>query len=114
MIGKPGCFHADVALITVSMLISAADAADAALVAMVLPLVLVVQKNTNRTPIIAHDYIALFADLASLLNERTLHTSHGLNGMPIHRVASLHILFVFVLDLVMAEPAIKELITTGS
>ena len=80
---------------------------------MILPPVLVVQKNTNRAPIIAHDYATSFADLAGVLNERTRGAENRLDGVPIHHVASLHILFVFVLDFIVAEPAIKELITTG-
>ena len=113
MLGKPGRFHTDPALVAMCMLICAANAADAALVTVVLSLVLVIQEHTDRAPIIAHDYIALFADLASVLNKRTHTASHGHHRMPIHHMSSLHILFVFVLDLVVTEPAIKELIATG-
>ena len=106
-------FDADAALVAVRMLVGSADAADAALVTVVLPLVLVVQEHTDGTPVIPKNNTALFADLAGGLDTQTLHTSHGNDCMPIHPMRSLHILFVFEPNLVVAEPAIKELITTG-
>jgi len=107
-------FHADAALVTVHMRRRAADTADAALVAVVLPLVLVVQQNADGAPVQAHDDVAPCADLAGGLFERTLRASHGLHQMPIHCMRLLHILFVFQSNLVVTEPATKELIATGS
>ena len=106
-------FHADAALVTVDMRRKSADTADAALVAVELSLVLVVQQNADGTPVPAHDDAAACADLAGGLFERTLRASHGLHQVPIHCMRLLHILFVFQSNLVMTEPATKELIATG-
>jgi hypothetical protein len=95
------------------MLSGATDTADSALRTVVLPLVLVIQEHAYGAPIGTHDNAAPLADLAGVLNKRTPHTSHSNNRVPIHHMASLHILFVFELNLVVAEPATKELITTG-
>jgi len=65
------CFHADATLVAVDMRRCSADAADTALVAVELPLVLVVQEHTNGTPIVPQNYSAALADLAGLLFERT-------------------------------------------
>ena len=107
-------FDADAALVTVDMRRRAADTADAALIAVVLPLVLVIQQDTDGTPVPAHDDAASCADLAGGLFERTLRAAHGLHQMPIHCMGPLHILFVFQSNLVVTEPATKDLITTGS
>jgi len=110
---KGSGLYADTALVAVDMCRCSADAADPAFVAVELPLVLVVQQDTDRTPVPAHDDITLLTDLAGVLHKRTLGASHGNDGVPIHSMGPLHILFVLVLDLVVTESAIKELITTG-
>ena len=58
----------DATLVAVNMIVRPSDPTDPAFFAVVLALVLIVQENTQGTPIGAHGYVAGFTDLLGLLN----------------------------------------------
>jgi hypothetical protein len=60
--------YTDPTLVTVNMIVRTTDPTDAAVLAVILSLVLVIQENTQGTPIGAHDCLAGFTDLLGLLN----------------------------------------------
>jgi hypothetical protein len=112
--GLQNCrFHTDTALITVGMLRGSTNTTDPTLIAMVLPLVLVVQEDTYSAPIGTHDNATSFTDLVGLLFQRTQSTTNSLDGLAVHHMSLLDILFVLVLNLVMAKATRKPFATTG-
>jgi hypothetical protein len=102
----------DSTLVTMNMILRTTHPTDSALIAVVLALVLVVQENTQGTPIGAHDGLAGFTDLLGVLNGLTGYAFDLLDRLPIHGMRLLDILFVLILLFVVAEPTRKELVTT--
>jgi len=60
--------YTDPILITVNMIIRTPDPTDSALLTVILALVLIIQENTQGTPIGAHGCITGFTDLLGVLN----------------------------------------------
>jgi hypothetical protein len=79
------------------------NAANAAIGTMILPFVLVIQKDTDGTPIGAEGDMAMTARLCSGLFGVTTGATHGAHSMAIHCVRLLGILFLLVCDFVVAK-----------
>jgi len=108
-------FHANAALVAVRVILSSADPTNAALVAVKLALVFVVQKNTDGTPIGAeHGATAIvITHLMRLLYQVAAHTLDGLDGMPVHRMRLPNVWFLFIVELVVTKSAGHVVPTAG-
>jgi len=100
-------FHANAALVAVRVILSSADPTNAALVAVELALLFIVQEDTDWAPIGAKDCatIAVVADRVGLLNQVAPHTLDGLDRMSVHRMRLLNVFFPFIVLVVVAKPA---------
>lgn len=113
VLGKRGGLDADSALVAVRVVVLAADAADAALVAVELALVDVVEEDTRRTPIGAESDAAAGADLCGLLNGVASHTLDGLHGLPVEWVSLLRVGIGVVLGRVVTKPTSEVFAAAG-
>ena len=103
--------NTDPTLVTMNMILRTTHPTDPTLIAMILALVLIVQENTQGTPIGAHDGLAGFTGLLGILNGLTGYAFDFFDCLPIHGMRLLDILFVLILLFVVAEPTRKELVT---
>jgi hypothetical protein len=101
----------DTTLITVNVIVRTTDPTDSAFLAVVLALVLIIQENTERTPIGAHSCLAGFTDLLGLLNSLARQAFNLFHGLSVHGMGFLRIFFLLVFDFIMTEPTGKELVT---
>jgi hypothetical protein len=88
----------------------AADAANPALVAVVLPLVHVVKKDAHRAPIGAEGHTAAATRGTCLLLRVAPHTLDDLDGLPVQLVSLLRVGVSFVFRGVVAEAAGEEFV----
>jgi hypothetical protein len=95
------------------MMFSTSYTADAALVAVVLALVDVVQKDARRTPIGAQRHTARATDLRRVLHGFAACALDRGDGVPVHRVGLFPIGCIFALDLVVAKTAAEPLAAAG-
>jgi len=110
---KSESLYADSALVTVRMVLGTADPTDSTGSAVELPLVLIVQQNTDRTPVFPEYYVASLTDLGSVLDQIASHTLHGLDQVPIHDMCLLKVLLLLIENLGMTEPTAHVLATAG-
>jgi len=105
--------HADPALVTVCMVLRTADPTDPAFNAVELSLVLIIQEDTDRTPVGSQHYVTSLTNLAGVLDQIAPHTLHCLDQVPIHRMGLLKVLLLLIEHLVVTESAADELVTAG-
>ena len=106
-------FHANSALVAVRMVLGPADPTNSALIAVELPLLFVIEEDTDRAPVGAKDRtiaaaigaIAVVADRVRLLPQVAPHTLDGLDRMPVHRMRLLNVFFPLIVLVVVAKPA---------
>jgi len=100
-------FHANAALVAVRVILSSADPTNAALVAVELALLFIVQEDTDWAPIGAKNGVATaaVADRMGFLNHVAPHTLDGLDRMPVHRVRFFYIFFSLIVLVVVTKPA---------
>jgi hypothetical protein len=104
---KGRCFHANSALVAVYMGLGPADPTNPALVAVELPLVFVIEKDTDRAPVGAKNGVAtaVDADRMGILNHVASHTLDGLDRMSVHRMRLLNVFFPLIVLVVVTKPA---------
>lgn len=95
------------------MRLFATNTTDTTLVAMILALVYVVEKNADGTPIGAERNAAALTDLFGVLYSSTVAALDGLDGFAIHLMGLLGIGIGLILGGVMAEAASEEFVTAG-
>ena len=100
--------HTRPALVAVRVGFLAAHAANPALVAVILPLVHVVEQDTDRAPIGAEGHTTRDAGWAGLLLRIAPHTLDDLDGLPVQLVSLLRVGVPFVFRGVVAEAAGEE------
>ena len=113
VLSKGRGLDADSALVAVRVVVLAADATDAALVAVELALVDVVEEDARRTPIGAESDATGGADLVCILNGVTSHTLDGLDGFPVECVSLLRVGIGVVLGRVVTKPTSKVFAAAG-
>jgi len=94
---KGGCFDTDSTFIAMGVGVGTANAANAALLTMILSFVLIVQKDANRAPICTQDNIAMGAGLRSRLHCVAVGALNCFYSMAIHGVSFLRIFFILVM-----------------
>jgi hypothetical protein len=97
--------HANPALVAVRVVLGPADPTNAALVAVELPLLFVIQKDTDRAPVGTKNSAAVVADRVGLLRQVAPHTLDGLDRMAVHRMRLLNVFFPLIILVVVAKPA---------
>jgi len=83
--------------------VGTSDTANAAVGTMILPFVLIVEEDTDGTPIGAQGGMAMAARLCGRLFGVASGATHGAHCMAIHCVCLLRILFRFVVHFIVAE-----------
>jgi hypothetical protein len=86
------------------MLVGPADPTNPALVAVELPLLFVIEENTDRAPVGAKNGATTIADRVRLLNQVAPHTLDSLDRMSVHRMRLLNVLFPLIVLVIVAKP----------
>jgi hypothetical protein len=108
-----GSFDTDAAFGAMGVSIGTSDTANAAIDTMILPFVLIVEKDADGAPIGTQGGVTMTACLRCRLFGVAHRATHGAHSMAIQCVCLLRILFFLVSDFVVAKSAGDVRIAAG-